>query len=243
MNNILNDELDLIDVPAATTTDTAAVPVAAPAPAPAAAPSNIESWDADDADDVSKGVLKGSGVPYVKVAENQPVRIALVPNSKIVGAAVHYSQASSKYFICASTPGKRSACCDKLGDAKGRAAALCFVYKNADPQSAKLAPGTAPVVEIGIFTMSRSNYADLKNGVEEGQSVTDVDFRISVTPGQLTRKVAVISRVARWKEIQDAALALAAPFLADNSQLVRALGRKYETAASFDATLGDIEQL
>jgi hypothetical protein len=240
MNNIVNDELDLIDVPAATVAPAATTTTAT---APAAVPSNIESWDADDADDVSKGVLKGSGVPYVKVAENQPVRIALVPNSKIVGAAVHYSQASSKYFICASTPGKRSACCDKLGDAKGRAAALCFVYKNADPQSAKLAPGTAPVVEIGIFTMSRSNYADLKNGVEEGQSVTDVDFRISVTPGQLTRKVAVISRVARWREIEAEALALAAPFLADPGQLTKALGRKFEATASMDAMLADIETL
>src|ERR1019366_6652576 len=91
MNNIVNDELDLIDVPAATVAPAATTTTAT---APAAVPSNIESWDADD---VSKGVLKGSGVPYVKVAENQPVRIALVPNSKIVGAAVHYSQASSKY--------------------------------------------------------------------------------------------------------------------------------------------------
>jgi hypothetical protein len=53
----------------------------------------------------------------------------------------------------------------------------------------------------------------------------------------------VISRVARWLEIKDAALALAAPFLADPSQLTRALGKKYEAAANFDAQLQDIEAL
>jgi hypothetical protein len=59
---------------------------------------------------------------------------------------------------------------------------------------------------------------------------------------QLARKIHVISRTARWQETKDAALALAAPFIADNSQLTRALGRKYE-AISMEATLGDIESL
>jgi hypothetical protein len=77
---------------------------------------------------------------------------------------------------------------------------------------------------------------------EEGTKIADVDFRVSVEDKQLARKIHVISRTARWREIEEAALALAAPFIADNSQLTRALGRKYE-AISTDATLGDIENL
>ena len=181
-------------------------------------------------------------MPYIKVAENQPVRIAFVPGTKIVGAPVHYSSGENRYYVCDSKPGKRGKCCEKLGDAKGRAAAFVFHYLNADQKTAKLAAGVAPIVEIGVFTMSRGNWADVKGAVEEGTKVTDCDFRISVEDKQLARKIHVISRTARWQETKDAALALAAPFIADNSQLTRALGRKYE-AVSIDATLGDIENL
>jgi hypothetical protein len=237
MNNMLNDELDSIAAPVATP-----VPVVAPAAAVPEANSNVQSWAADDADDVSKSILKSSGANYIKVSENQPARIAFIPGAKIVGSPVHYSQGQNKYFLCDSKPGKRSACCEK-GDPKGRAAAFVFHYLNADPQTGKMAAGVVPQVEVGIFTMSKSNWDDVRNGVEEGASVNDVDFRISVSEKQLTRKVAVIARQARWLEIKDAALALAAPFLADPSQLTRALGRTFEAAATFDATLGDIEAL
>jgi hypothetical protein len=239
MNNLLNDELDLIDVPAS-------APAPAPAPAKAAvaatAPvnANVQSWDADDADDVSKSILKSSGANYIKVTENQPARIAFIPGSKIVGSPVHYSSVQNKYFLCDSTKGKRSACCEK-GDPKGRCAAFVFKYLNADPQSGKLAVGVVPQVEVAIFTMSKSNYDDVRNGIEEGGHVTDVDFRISVSEKQLTRKVAVISRVARWREIEAEAMELAKPFLADPGQLTKSLGRKFEAAATYDATLADIE--
>jgi hypothetical protein len=91
--------------------------------------------------------------------------------------------------------------------------------------------------------VARSNWDDVKGAVEEGSSVYAVDYRISVSEKQLTRKVAVIARTARWLEIKDDALALAAPFLADPSQLTRALGRKYESVTSLDAQLQDIEAL
>jgi hypothetical protein len=237
MENMLNDELDAIAAPSAKI-----APVAAPAPAVAAANSNVQSWDADDAGDVSKSILKSSGANYIKVTENQPARIAFVPGSRIVGAPVHYSQTQNKYFLCDSTKNKNSACCEK-GDPKGRAAAFVFKYLNADPQTGKMAVGVIPQVEVAIFTMSKSNYDDVKNGVEEGGHVTDVDFRISVSEKQLTRKVAVIARVARWREIEAEAMELAKPFLADPGQLTRALGRKFEAAASFDAQLSDIESL
>jgi len=35
-------------------------------------------------------------------------------------------------------------------------------YLNADQKTAKLATGTVPQVEVGIFTMSRSNWDDVK---------------------------------------------------------------------------------
>ena len=238
VNNILEDELDSLPVPtaapvAATTTTPAAV--AAPTP------SGISSWDTDS-EDGGNDVLKSSGLPYVKVAAGMPIRIAFVPGSKIVGAAVHYSKTSNRYYVCESKSGHEAACCKALGDAKGRAAALVFIYKNADPTTGKLLLTTVPVVEVGVFTMSRGNWADVKGAVEEGTKVTDCDFRISVEDKQLARKIHVISRTARWQETKDAALALAAPFSADNSQLTRALGRKYE-AISMEATLGDIESL
>jgi len=234
------DELDDLPVPARTPAATAAIPTAT---AEAVANSNVQSWDADDGDDVSGTILKGGGVPYIKVAENQPARIAFIPGAKVVGAPVHYSSGENRYYLCDSKPAKRAKCCEKLGDAKGRAAAFVFVYKNTDPKSGKLDPKTVPVVEVGIFTMSRSNWDDVRGAVEEGASVYDVDYRISVSEKQLARKVAVISRKARWHDIKTDALALAEPFLADPSQLTRALGRKYETATSLDAQLADIEVL
>jgi hypothetical protein len=240
MNNILEDELDNLPVP--TTAPVAApAPTTTPATATAKVSSAVSEWDADS-EDGGSDVLKSSGLPYVKVASGMPVRLAFVPGSKIVGAAVHFSKASNRYYVCESKAGQESACCKALGDAKGRAAALCFIYKNADPTTGKLALTTAPVVEVGVFTMSRGNWADVKGAVEEGSKIIDADFRISVEDKQLARKIHVIARVARWKEIEAAALALAAPFIADNSQLTRALGRKYE-AVSMEATLGDIENL
>jgi hypothetical protein len=236
MENMLNDELDAIAAPSATT-GTAVVPATAPAPEN----SNVQSWEADD-DDGGKSVLKSSGANYIKVSEGQPARIAFIPGAKIVGAPVHYSQGQNKYFLCDSKPGKRSACCEK-GDPKGRAAAFVFHYLNCDPATSKLPVGVLPQVEVGIFTMSRSNWTDVQGGIEEGGKVVDVDFRISVSEKQLTRKVAVIARVARWREIEAEALQLAAPFIADNSQLTRALGRKYESTTLEDARLGDIESL
>ena len=234
------DELDDLPVPARTPAATAATPTAT---AGAVANSNVQSWDADDGDDVSGTILKGGGLLYIKVSEGQPARLAFIPGAKIVGAPVHYSSGENRYFLCDSKPGKRATCCSKLGDAKGRAAAFVFHYTNADPKSGKLDPKTVPVVEVGIFTMSRSNWDDVKGAVEEGSSVHAVDYRISVSEKQLTRKVAVIARSARWLEIKADALALAAPFLADPSQLTRALGRKYETATSMDAQLADVENL
>jgi hypothetical protein len=229
MKNMLEDELDNIAAVSATTTPT---PTPTPAPAPAeVANSNVQSWDTDDQENVSGTILKGTGLNYIKVQDNQPARIAFVPGAKIVGAPVHYASGEKRYYLCESKPGKRAKCCDKLGDPKGRASALVFHYINADPQTGKLPAGVTPQVEVAIFTMSRSNWDDVKNGVEEGGHVVDVDFRISVSEKQLTRKVAVIARVARWREIDAEAMALATPFLADSTQLTRALGRKYETVS------------
>jgi hypothetical protein len=237
--NQFPDELDDLPTVPAKVSDPASPAAATTAAAPANA--NVQSWDADDSDDVSKSILKSGGANYIKVQENQPARIAFIPGAKILGAPVHYSEGQNKYFLCDSKTGKRGACCEKLGDAKGRAAAYVFHYLNADPQSGKMAPGVAPQVEVGIFTMSKSNWDDVKNGIEEGAKVVDVDYRISVSEKQLTRKVAVIASKARWYEIKDAALALAAPYLANPQQLTRALGRKYESATSLDAQLADIE--
>jgi hypothetical protein len=234
------DELDLLDVPAApapkpaTTTKTQT---------PAAVNANLQSWDTDS-EDGGSDVLKGSGLPYVKAQAGMPVRLAFVPTSKIVGQPVHFSKASNRYYQCDSTKTQTAPCCEKLGDPKGRAAALVFIYKNADPQTGKLPVGVLPIIEVGVFTMSRGNWADVKGAVEEGSKVTDCDFRVSVEEKQLARKIHVIARVARWREIEDAAMELAAPFIADNSQLTRALGRKFTEVTSVeDATLGDVESL
>jgi hypothetical protein len=236
MNNLpSDDELDSIvakTAPAPTTTTT-------PTPAQAEA---ISEWNADD-EDGGSDVLRASGLPYVKVKEGMPVRLALVPGSRIVGAAVHFCKEDNRYYLCASTKTKRSECCVKLPDAKGRAAALCFTYKNQDPTTAKIAPGVLPIVEVSILTLSRSNWTDFQGSVEEGASIFDYDFRLSVADKVLARKVAVIARAARWKEIGPEALALATPFIADNSQLKRALGRKFEAPTSMDAQLADIENL
>jgi hypothetical protein len=247
MNNTLNtsdvelDELDkLRPIPA-----TAKPGAAAATPAAAANTNpNIQSWDADDPDDVSGSILKNLGVPYIKVAENQPARIAFIPGGKIVGAPVHYDSRSSHYYLCDAKSGQPGKCCTRLGDAKGRAAGFVFRYTNADPKTGKLAPNVKPEVDVGIFTMSRSNWDDVKGAVEEGSSVYAADYRISVSEKQLTRKVAVIARVARWREIEAEALALAAPFVANPKQLERALGRAYTTeAADPEARLGDVESL
>jgi hypothetical protein len=246
MNNLTEaevdlDELDSLRPSAAPATKTANAGAAATGSATTVNP-NIQSWGADDNDEVSSAILKSTGLPYIKVAENQPARIAFIPGGKIVGGPVHYDSGSKRYYVCESKPGARSKCCTRLGEAKGRAAAYVFRYLNADPKSAKLAPGVVPEVEVGIFTMSRSNWDDVKNAVEEGSSVEAVDYRISVSEKQLTRKVAVIARVARWLEIKDAALALAAPFIADPKPLEKALGRAYEGNFE-DTTLGDVESL
>src|ERR1019366_2652712 len=142
-NLILEDELDNLPVP------TAIVPTVGPTPTTAPAPTGVSSWDADQ-EDGGGDVLKSAGLPYVKVQSGMPIRLAFVPTSKIVGAPVHFSKTSNRYYVCDG-----GACCKALGDAKGRAAALVYVYKNADPQTGKLAVGVLPVIEVGIFTMSR----------------------------------------------------------------------------------------
>lgn len=215
--------------------------------AAAAGNANVQSWGADDEDEVSGSILKSSGPPYVKVSAGQPARIAFIPDSKVFGAPVHYDGINKKYYLCDSKAGAPSKCCKSMGDPKGRAAAFVFEYTNTDPKTGKMAAGVAPVVQVSIFTMSRSNWEDVRGAVEEGASVYDSDFRISVTEGQLTRKVAIISRVARWHEIEKQALELAAPFLADPKQLERALGRAFSSrntaSAPVEATLSDVKTL
>ena len=236
---ILEDELDNLPVPQTAVSPTA-TQVTTTTPAPAF--TNVSSWDTDS-EDGGGDVLKSAGLPYVKVQAGMPVRLAFVPG-KTVGCAVHYSKVSNRYYVCDSKNNVTAPCCKALGDAKGRAAALVFIYKNADPQTGKLAVGVAPIVEVGIFTMSRGNWADVKGAVEEGAKVTDCDFRISVEDKQLARKIHVIARTARWREFEAAAMALAQPFIDDSSQLTRALGRKYEATTSLeDAKLGDVETL
>lgn len=118
------------------------------------------------------------------------------------------------------------------------------VGRRRQPWPLKLAVGVLPVVEVAIFTMSRSNWTDVQGALEEGAKVVDVDYRVSVSDKQLARKIHVIARSARWREIEEAALAMAAPFLAAPEQLTRALGRKFqETVSVEDATLGDVETL
>jgi hypothetical protein len=210
----------------------------------AATNANVQAWGADDDDDVSGSILKSTGPPYVKVSANQPARIAFIPGAKIFGAPVHYEGVNKKYYLCESKTGTPAKCCKKFGEAKGRAAAYVFQYTNADAKTGKMAAGVAPTLQISIFTMSRSNWEDVRGAVEEGGSVYDSDYRISVTEGQLTRKVAIVSRVARWREIEKQALELAAPFLVDQSQLTRALGRPFTGSANFpEASLGDVAAL
>jgi len=237
------DELDDLKVSPATQAAVAADTYKAAAEAksvPAGDETNISCWDVDD--ESAKDVLKASGLPFVKVSENQPARIAFIPRSKMVGAPTHYSEAEKCYYICASTKEKLSKCCDRFGDPKGRACAFVFQYTNCDPKTGKYTGDTLPTVEIGIFTMSPTNWQDVKGGPEEGQSVYDCDFNIAVQDKQLARKISVISRQARWSMIKDAALELAAPFLANPNMLVKALGRRYNVGYT-DATMADVNEL
>jgi hypothetical protein len=205
---------------------------------------NIQSWGADDEDDVSGSILKSGGLPYVKVSANQPARIAFVPGAKIFGCPVHYEGVNKKYYLCDSKTGVQAKCCKKFGDPKGRAAAFVFEYTNADPKSGKMQAGTVPMVQVSIFTMSRSNWEDVKGAVEEGSKVDSADYKISVTEGQLTRKVSVVARVARWREIEKQAMELAAPFLANPEQLQRALGRPFTGSVNIpDPSMDDVKTL
>jgi hypothetical protein len=213
----------------------------------ATANANVQSWGADDEDDVSGSILKSSGPPYVKVSAGQPARIAFIPGAKIFGAPVHYDGVNKKYYLCDSKTGVQAKCCKKFGDPKGRAAAFVFEYTNTDPKTGKMVAGAVPAVQVSIFTMSRSNWEDVRGAVEEGSSVYASDYRISVTEGQLTRKVAIVARVARWREIETQAMELAAPFLAEPNQLQRALGRAFTgsafSQANSEAALSDVATL
>ena len=66
---------------------------------------------------------------------------------------------------------------------------------------------------------------------------------IEATPPPTTQAARDDEYVNFVIEIGPEALALAAPFIADNSQLKRALGRRFEAPTSMDAQLADIENL
>lgn len=220
------DELDVVQQPS-TISKANAAETNGEAIGAAATTSNIQSWDADSDGSVAAQILKSSGMPYVKVSEGNPARIAFVPGGHMVGGPTHYDPEDKRYYICDSTKTKRAACCKKFGESKGRAAAYVFRYLNADTKTAKLDQNATPEVEVQIFTMSRGTYEDVKNSVEEGGSVFGLDFKISVAEKQLQRKVNAISHSPRWKAIEKQALEMAAPFLADERQLKRALGREF----------------
>ncbi len=237
---IADDELNKIQVPSKPSNAGAAKPAGGDA---ATTPtSNIQSWDADSDDEVAAKILRRSGVEYVKVSEGNAARIAFIPACKVVGGQTHYDSNDKRHYICSSSKTNRAGCCKKLGEPKGRAAAFVFRYVNADPKTAKLDPNVIPEIEVQVFTMSYGNWQDVKNAVEEGGSVCDPDFKVSVAEKQLQRKINVISRSARWHQIEAEALAMAAPFVADEGQLKRALGKEFGDGNS-EASLADIEEM
>ncbi|MGD1082976.1 MAG: hypothetical protein ABR881_32070 [Candidatus Sulfotelmatobacter sp.] len=238
-----DDELKDVQQPS-TTSNPSAAKANDPAVGDAATTqsSNVQSWNMDTDDDVAAQVLRRSGIEYVKASENSPARIAFIPGCKAVGGQAHYDSGDKRYYICGSRKGNLAPCCKKLGDPKGRCAAFVFRYTNADGKTAKLDQNVQPEVEVQILTMSNSNYQDAKNCIEEGGSIYDVDFKISVAEKQLQRKVNVISRSARWKQVEKQALEMAAPIIADERQLKRALGKEFGDGDS-KASLGDIEEM
>ena len=236
------DELD--EVQPSTTSKSPAAKTDGPADGDAATTpptSNIQSWDADGDDAVAAKVLKRSGVEYVKTSEGNAARIAFIPGHKVLGGQVHYDAVDKCYYLCGSSKTNRAGCCKKLGDPKGRAGAFVFRYLNADPKTAKLDPNIIPEIEVQIFTMSYGNWQDVKSAVEEGGSVCDPDFKVSVAEKQLQRKINVISRTARWRQIEKEALEMAARVITDERQLKRALGKEFGDGNS-GASLAGIEE-
>lgn len=160
----------------------------AAAPAPATTPtqptngkppvSSVNEYDVDDDSGAVAKALAASGLPVIKPQQGKYERFALVPGAKVKHAMVHWS-AEHKAVRCISTESTQEICCQRLGFAKSRFAVPVFHYVNTEAASGKLPAGVAPQIEVAALRMSKQNFKDIRDSIQEGTKASDYDFKIS----------------------------------------------------------------
>lgn len=246
------DELDQIPTKGSkSATTTASAPKANAKPAPAsAAPSDDEVGFGDEA---NQEYLKTEDfLPVVQIEKSQVARFAFVPGFKLKHAKVHYVEGQGS-FRCISTKDKQAVCCQKAGKPKDRFVGLVIRYQNADPKTGKFASNdTKPEIAIEALRLSRANYRDVNEAIEEGQSVYDIDLKMRHDESRsFGYRFTRISSTPRWKMIESELPALLEPYK-DGTKLASRLGKTLNSieltgvltgATESDETAESVEKL
>jgi hypothetical protein len=175
--------------------------------------SNKPAPDPDDVDFGDEEYLKAEDyLPVLKVERGKVVRFAMCPGFKLKTRKTHYFEGTGSVG-CRSTEGHPAICCSTGNQAKSKFVGLVFHYTNCNDQGKFPTPETKPTVEVKAVRLSRSNYRDLNECLEEDQSPHSVDFKFQHdTSRAFGYKFGRMASVPRWKMIEKEALALLEPF-------------------------------
>ena len=246
------DEMDQIPTTGSkSTTTNASAPKANAKPAPASTP--LAEDEVGFGDEANQEYLKSEDfLPVIQIEKNQVARFAFAPGFKLKHAKVHYLEGHGS-FRCISTKDKQAVCCQKAGKPKDRFVGLVIRYQNADPKTGKFANNdTKPEIAIEAVRLSRANYRDINEAIEEGQSVYDIDLKMRHDESRsFGYRFTRIAPTPRWKMIESELPALLEPYK-DGTKLASRLGKTLNSveltgiltgASDSDDTAESVEKL
>lgn len=195
-----------------------------------ALPDKAINYSLDDDDSLPDEYNRSGGIDFVKPADGCVERFAFIPGSSVAADFVHYSTQAG-YVRCNSIRDKgnitvKKLCCTLLPEAKPRRAVYVFTYLGADPMTGKLNGKGDVSVSIKILRASASMWKDIKFAIDEDSTFYSYDFLLGKDPKEKAYSVGIASRKApAWKSSEKAAVENAAATLANQTPLLKALGK------------------
>lgn len=152
-------------------------PVRIPAPKPCP-PTQAKTDDEpllDLSDDATLDKLSTSGFQRIRPEGQNVISVAF--SKPAVLLQTHFSQERNKTFRCLQP--SSSLCCEKLGEPRDVIGVLAVQYCGASTKDGSFKRGTDPDLRVGYVTLSTANLAMIRQGVQEGATLYDHDWKIS----------------------------------------------------------------
>jgi len=197
----------------------------APATQPAKKPNGAAANPVNPTEDFEFGdenYKSSSKLPRIKPEKGQVSRFFLVAGMKPKAKETHYIDGKGS-FICL---GEGCPACASGNQKRTRIVVLAVRYTNADPKTGKLGQNK-PQYEVGWVLLSRANYSQMLDVLEEESTPYTVDWKLAHANRAFGYEFAVAARDAAYIKVGDqAVIAELVKEYADGEDLSKKLGKR-----------------